>query len=355
MKRKLLAMVLIAAMSAATLTACGGSDSAKSTGETITVLNYGKYYDEDALKQFEKDTGITVKYEEYESPEEMYTKYKSGSIDYDVICTSDYMIERLINEGEVNEIDYSALDNYDNVEPSIIDLSASFDPDHKYTVPYFYGTVGILYNTSMVSADEAKSWDVLWNEKYKDEIIQQNSVRDAFVPALAKLGYSINTTNETELNAALDLLVEQSPLVYAYLVDETGDEMINENAALAVVYSGEAAYAMDYNEDLAYVVPDEGSNLWIDSWFMPKTCKNKEAAQKFLDYTCSDSTAEANFEYVYYASPIKSVNENQDEDIKNNEAVNPSPESLKRCEVYRALDDAATTLYSDLWKDLKSK
>ena len=355
MKRKLLAMTLIAAMSAATLTACGGSDSAKSNGETITVLNYGKYYDEDALKKFEKDTGITVKYEEYESPEEMYTKYKSGSIDYDVICTSDYMIEKLIGEGEVNEIDYSSLENYDNVESSIIDLSASFDPDHKYTIPYFYGTVGILYNTSKVSSDEVKSWDVLWDEKYKDEIIQENSVRDAFVPALSKLGYSINTTNETELNSALDLLVKQSPLVYAYMVDETGDEMINENASLAVVYSGEAAYAMDYNEDLAYVVPDEGSNLWIDSWFMPKTCKNKEAAPKFLDYTCSDSAAEANFEYVYYASPIKSVIENQDEDIKNNEAINPSPESLSRCEVYRALDDTTTTLYSNLWKDLKSQ
>lgn len=355
MKRKLLAMTLVAAMAVATLTACGGSNSAKSSGETITVLNYGKYYDEDALKKFEEETGITVKYEEYESPEEMYTKYKSGSIDYDVICTSDYMIEKLIGEGEVNEIDYSALANYDNVESSIIDLSASFDPDHKYTIPYFYGTVGILYNTSKVSSSEVKSWNVLWDEKYKDEIIQENSVRDAFVPALAKLGYSINTTNETELNTALDLLEKQSPLVYAYMVDETGDEMINENASLAVVYSGEAAYAMDFNEDLAYIVPDEGSNLWIDSWFMPKTCKNKEAAQKFLDYTCSDEAAEANFEYVYYASPIKSVIENQDEDVKSNEAINPSPETLKRCEVYRALDDTTTTLYSNLWKDLKSK
>lgn len=283
MKKRIISVMLIAAMTFSLFSACGKqeNENASSSRETITVLNYGKYLDEDALRTFEEETGITVKYEEYESPEEMYTKYKSGSIDYDVICTSEYMIERLIQENEVNEINFSAFQNYDNVDPTIIDFCGSFDPEHKYTLPYFYGTVGILYNKTMVDESEVQSWDVLWDKKYKNEIIQENSVRDAFMPALSKLGYSINTTDPSELREALDLLIEQKPLVYAYMVDETGDEMIAGNAALAVLYSGEAAYAMDFNDDLAYSVPKEGSNIWIDAWFIPKSSKTRVVHRNF--------------------------------------------------------------------------
>lgn len=359
MKKKLISLLVLSAMMLSLFTACtkdegNTTDHSSSNRETITVLNYGKYLDPDAIQQFESETGITVKYEEYESPEEMYTKYKAGSIDYDLICTSEYMIERLIKENEVDEIDYSALGNYANVNPDIIDLCGSFDPEHKYVLPYFYGTVGILYNKTMVDEADVQSWDALWNKKYTNEIIQQNSVRDAFMPALSKLGYSINTTDPSELREALDLLIKEKPLVYAYMVDETGDEMIAGNAALAVVYSGEAAYAMDFNDDLDYSVPKEGSNLWIDSWFIPKSCKNQVAAQKFLDFLCRDDIASLNFEYVYYSSPILSVRENQDEDIKNDEVINPSHETLKRCEVYQALSEKDSTYYSNLWQELKS-
>lgn len=358
MKKKLISLLLLGVMAVSLFAACGkdeSNDSQTSSGkDTITVLNYGKYLDPDAIRQFESETGISVKYEEYESPEEMYTKYKAGSIDYDVICTSEYMIERLIHEDEVKPIDFASLDNYSNVDPEITDLCGSFDPEHKYVLPYFYGTVGILYNKTMVDENDMQSWDALWNDKYKNEIIQQNSVRDAFMPALSKLGYSINTTDPAELRDALDLLIEEKPLVYAYMVDETGDEMIAGNAALAVVYSGEAAYAMDFNDDLAYSVPKEGSNLWIDSWFIPKSCKNQEAAQKFLDFLCRDDIAMLNFDYVYYSSPILSVREDQDEDIKNDEVINPSSETLKRCEVYQALSEKDSTRYSSLWQELKS-
>ncbi len=329
--------------------------SGKGSGDnTITVLNYGKYIDESVLDSFEQETGITVKYEEYEDPEEMYTKYKSGAIDYDVICTSDYIIEKLIGEGEVKKIDYSSMPNYDNVDQEIIDMSASFDPTHEYTVPYFYGTLGILYNKKMVDPADLTSWDCLWNGKFKDNMIMINSVRDAFAPALKTLGYSLNETDPDKLDQAYDILNKQSSDVLAYYVDETRDEMVAENAAIAVCYSGEAASAMDDNDNLGYIVPEEGSNLWIDSWFIPKTCQNQDDAEAFLNYICGDEPAELNFEYVYYASPIVSVCENQDQDTKENEAINPPADMIKKCEVYRALSDDDATLYNTLWQRLKS-
>lgn len=318
----------------------------------ITVLNYGKYIDESVIDSFEQETGITIKYEEYEEPEEMYTKYKSGAIDYDVICTSDYIIEKLISEGEVNKIDYSSMPNYQNVNQDIIDMSASFDPTHEYTVPYFYGTLGILYNKKMADASDLNTWDCLWNGKYKDNMIMINSVRDAFTPALRTLGYSINETDTAKLDEAFDILNKQSSDVLAYYVDETCDEMVAENAAIAVCYSGEAAAAMAENDNLDYIVPKEGSNLWIDSWFIPKTCKNKEGAQEFLNYICGDEPAQLNFEYVYYASPIQSVIDNQDAETKENEAINPPSDMLKNCEVYRALNDDDATLYNTLCRGL---
>ncbi len=323
-----------------------------SDGPSITVLNYGKYLDEDALREFEEESGIKVNYEEYEDPEEMYTKYKAGSIDYDVICTSDYIIEKLIQEDEVLEISYDDMPNYQNLNPDIIDMTASFDPKHRYTVPYFYGTLGILYNTELVRPEDVESWDCLWNGSYADDMIMIGSVRDAFAPALITLGYSLNDTDETHLREALDILKAQSAQVSAYYVDETCDEMIAENAAIAVCYSGEAGEAMAENDHLAYSVPKEGSNLWIDSWFIPKTCQNQEGAQKFLDFLCRDDISMANFEYVYYASPNLSVAENQDAELKENEAVNPSEEVLRRCEVYRALNDEKTVLYNSLWQEL---
>ena len=345
----IVAVLVIGCFSVFTISA-GGTNNDNS----ITVLNYGKYIDESVIDSFEQETGITIKYEEYEEPEEMYTKYKSGAIDYDVICTSDYIIEKLISEGEVNKIDYSSMPNYQNVNQDIIDMSASFDPTHEYTVPYFYGTLGILYNKKMADASDLNTWDCLWNGKYKDNMIMINSVRDAFTPALRTLGYSINETDTAKLDEAFDILNKQSSDVLAYYVDETCDEMVAENAAIAVCYSGEAAAAMAENDNLDYIVPKEGSNLWIDSWFIPKTCKNKEGAQGFLNYICGDEPAQLNFEYVYYASPIQSVIDNQDAETKENEAINPPSDMLKNCEVYRALNDEDATLYNTLWQRLKS-
>ncbi|OLA82517.1 MAG: spermidine/putrescine ABC transporter substrate-binding protein, partial [Roseburia sp. 40_7] len=243
---------------------------------------------------------------------------------------------------------------YKNIDQNIIDSSASFDPDHTYTLPYFYGTVGILYNTDEVDASEVDTWNVLWDSKYEGKIIMENSVRDCFLVPLKQLGYSLNTTNPDELDEALDMLLDQKPLIYAYFVDETGDEMAAGNASLAVVYSGEAAYAQSLSDKLEYSVPKEGSNLWIDSWFIPKTCKNTENAEKFLNFLCREDIAKMNFDYVYYATPNTAVYDNLDEETKNDTTIFPDKETLDNCEVYVSLDEEGTNLYNQLWKTLKS-
>ena len=358
MMKKRMILLLLTAFLLASLSGCGKAGKEESTdgAETITVLNYGKYYDEDALKQFEEETGIQVKYEEYESPEEMYTKYKSGSIDYDVICSSEYMVQKLIEEGEVLTMDFPGMANYGNLDASILELNAAYDKDHTYSLPYFYGTVGLLYDTTAVDAAAVSSWDCLWDSAYKDEIIMENSVRDTFAPALISLGYSLNETDEAHLREALALLEKQKDdsLVYAYYVDETADAMIGGEAAIALCYSGEAALAMEENENLSYAIPSEGSNLWIDSWFVPKSCQNKEAVMKFLDFTCRSDIAEKNFEYVLYSSPITSVAASLSEEYKNNPAISPDSEAVKNCEIYLALSDEDTAMYSKLWQELLS-
>lgn len=353
MKKKPLCILILLCTAAATLASCGTKEETDSN--SLIVLNYGKYLDESVIKMFEEETGITVKLEEYESPEEMYTKYKAGSIGYDVVCTSDYMVERLIAEGEVKEINFDHFTYYENLDPDIIASTQTFDPDTKYSMPYFYGTLGILYNTTLVTDEEVTTWNILWDEKYRDSIIMQNSVRDTFVPALRLLGYDINTENDVELNAAADLLIQQKPLVYAYYVDETADEMAAGNGAMALVYSGEAAYAMELNEDLAYSVPQEGSNLWIDSWFIPKSCRNQENAEKFLDFLCREDVAMKNFEYVCYASPNVKVVEQLDEETKSDTTIFPTEQTLSNCVVYKQFDQETAQLCNYLWKKLKSE
>lgn len=345
------ALILLAAgiLSALTLTGCSSDPE-----NTLIVANYGKYMEEDIREQFKKETGITIKYDECETPEDLYTKYKSGSIDYDLMCTSEYIIQKLMNEGELLEIDFDNVPGLSNLDPQYLEFSKAFDPENKYTMPYFFGTVGILYNKDMVSAEDVKSWSCLWNEKYKDQIIMTNSVRDAFLAPLKYLGYSVNTTDESQLKEAQKLLITQASLVQAYMVDEAQDEMVAENAAMALVYSGEAALAIEQNEKLAYSVPEEGSNMWIDSWFIPKTCKHKENAEKFLDFLCREDIAAQNFEYVYYATPNLALYNSLDEDVRENDVIFPSTDILNNCEILKPLGEEPTKLYNTLWKEIKA-
>lgn len=340
-----------------TLAACKGESSSKDSSKdekVLTVFNYGDYIDVQTLKMFEKETGIKVKYEQYVTPEDMYTKYQSGAIDYDLICTSDYMIEKMIRARQVEKVDKSNMKYLGNIDKRYLKFCQSFDPKNEYAVPYFWGTVGILYNKKMVK-EPVNSWSILWDKQYKDEIVMENSMRDAFLVPLKWKGKSLNSKNKEELNQALHLLEDQKSILEAYLVDESRDAMIAGDAAMAVVYSGDATIAIDSNPDLAYTVPEEGSNIWFDCWFIPDSCRHKKAAEQFIDFMNREDVAMKNFNYIYYGTPNKAVYDQLDQETKEDPTIFPPDSVLEKCEVYKYLGSDMDKYYNDLWKELKSR
>ena len=322
--------------------------------EKLVVYNWGEYIDPEVLTIFEKETGIDVIYEEFETNEILYPKISSGAIAYDVICPSDYMIQRMIKNDLLSEIDFDNIPNLKNIGKQYLEQSRQFDPENKYSVPYCWGTVGILYNKTMVD-EPVDSWSILWDEKYKDSILMQDSVRDAFGVALKYLGYSLNSTDLDELTEAKNLLIEQKPLVQAYVIDQVRDKMIGNEAAIGVIYSGEAIYTQKENSNLEYVIPKEGSNIWIDSWVIPKNAEHKENAEKFINFLCRPDIALMNFDYITYSTPNEAARELiEDDDIRNSEIAFPDEETLARCETFTYLGDDADEVYNQLWREVKS-
>lgn len=335
------------------LTALCGCGSASS--EQVVVYNWGEYIDPDVLESFEEETGIKVVYDEFETNEIMYPKVESGASAYDVICPSDYMIEKMIANDLLQEINFDNIPNIKNIDPQYLEESRQFDPDNKYSVPYCWGTVGILYNKTMVS-EPIDSWSVLWDEKYEDNILMQDSVRDAFMVPLKLKGYSLNSLDTAQLNEAKDMLIEQKPLVQAYVVDQVRDKMIGNEAAIGVIYSGEAIYTQRENSDLEYVIPKEGSNVWIDSWVIPKNAPNLSNAEKFIDYMCRGDIALKNFDYITYSTPNAAARELiEDEDIRNSEIAFPDLSKHPNLETYLYLGEDGDEIYNELWKEVKSE
>ena len=321
----------------------------------VVVYNYGEYMDPEVIEMFEKETGIEVIYEEYETNEVMYPKVASGAISYDVLCPSEYMCQRMLEEDFLAPIDMDALKNKDNIGDEFWEICRSVDPDNQYFVPYSWGTIGILYNKKMVD-EPVDSWSILWNEKYKGNILMQNSVRDALGITLKYLGYSLNSTDLDELTEARDMLIKQKPLVQAYVVDQVRDKMIGNEAALGVIYSGEARISQASNPDLEYVIPKEGSNIWVDGWVIPKNARNVENAQKWIDFMCRPEIAKMNFEFMTYSTPNTKVRDLlTDPELKDSEILFPSEEDLKDCELLHYLGKDTTDLYNKLWRDIKSK
>ena len=322
--------------------------------EQVIIYNWGEYIDPEVLDMFEEETGIQVIYEEFETNEIMYPKIQSGAIAYDLVCPSDYMIQKMIQNDLLQPLNFDNIPNAKNIGQVYYEKSRQFDPDNQYSIPYCWGTVGILYNTKMVE-EPIDSWTVLWDTQYKDNILMQDSVRDAFAVALKTLGYSLNSTSIHELTQAKDLLVQQKPLVQAYVIDQVRDKMIGNEAAIGVIYSGEAIYTQTENPDLAYVVPKEGSNMWIDSWVMPKNAPNKENAEKFLDFLCRPEIALMNFEYITYSTPNEKARELiEDPAIRNSEIAFPVDSILSRCETFTYLGEDADEVYNQLWREVKS-
>ena len=323
-------------------------------GEKLVVYNWGEYIDPEVLTMFEEETGIDIVYEEFETNEILYPKISSGAIAYDVICPSDYMIQRMIENDLLSEINFDNIPNLKNIGKQYLEQSRQFDPENKYSVPYCWGTVGILYNKMMVD-EPVDSWSILWDPKYKDNILMQDSVRDAFGVTLKYLGYSLNSMDLDELTEAKNLLIEQKPLVQAYVIDQVRDKMIGNEAALGVIYSGEAIYTQKENPNLEYVIPKEGSNIWIDSWVIPKNAEHKENAEKFINFLCRPDIALMNFEYITYSTPNEAARELiEDESIRNSEIAFPDLSKYDNLETFQYLGTEADQVYGDLWNKVKS-
>jgi spermidine/putrescine transport system substrate-binding protein len=348
--RKTAAIFLILAI-IFSLTACAGGEDSKKGTTSITVFNWGDYIDESVLGDFEKEYGIQVNYDYFTTNEEMYVKLKSGGTSYDVIFPSDYMIARLIKEDMLHKIDMSNITNLEHIGEEFKGLG--YDPNNEYSVPYMWGTVGILYNTTMVD-DPVDSWNILWDPKYEKNIFMLDSQRDSIAVALKKLGYSLNTRVESELEQAKQELIKQRPLVLSYVGDEVKDKMIGGEAALAVVWSGDAIFMMWENEDLEYAIPKEGTNLWFDAMAIPKTSKNKEAAEKFINYMTSPEIALRNTEYIGYSTPNVTAREMLDDEIRNDKVSYPDMDSLEGSEVFEDLSDIIE-VYNRIWDEIKAQ
>ena len=351
--RKNLISASIAVCTLAALTGCGSSSNGEN-GQVI-VYNWGEYIDPETIEMFEEETGIKVIYDEYETNEIMYPKVESGAASYDVVCPSDYMISKMIANDLLAEINFDNIPNAaENIGAQYFEQSKGFDPDNKYSVPYCWGTVGILYNQTMVDEPITK-WSQLWDEKYADNILMQDSVRDAFMVAEKLNGFSMNTVDPDELETVKNSLIEQKPLVQAYVVDQVRDKMIGGEAAIGVIYSGEAIYTQRENPDLVYVIPDEGTNVWIDSWVILKDAPNKENAEKFIDFMCRPDIALINFEYITYSTPNEGAKELiEDEEIRNSSIAFPDLSRYNNLETFIYLGEEGDALYNELWKEVKS-
>jgi len=353
MKKSLFYILLLFTVLSSVLIGCKGSGSGEN-GEVI-VYNWGEYIDPETITLFEEETGIKVVYDEFETNEVMYPKVEAGATAYDVICPSDYMIQKMINNDLLAEINFDNIPNVKNIGQQYFDQSKEFDPENKYSVPYCFGTVGILYNKTMVE-EPIDSWAVLWDEKYADNILMQDSVRDAFMVALKLNGCSMNTLDKEELETARNSLIEQKPLVQAYVIDQVRDKMIGDEAAIGVIYSGEAIYTQRENENLEYVIPKEGTNVWIDSWVIPKNAPNKDNAEAFINFMCREDIALMNFEYITYSTPNTAAQALiEDEDIKNSKIAFPDLDQYENLETFHYLGEEGDALYNDLWKEVKAQ
>lgn len=329
----------------------------KDAGITINVANWGEYMsiDEadmiDVNDAFTQLTGIEVNYQTYASNETLYSKLNSGGAAYDIVIPSDYMISKMIKEGMLQKINYENVPNLVNIMPTF--LNPDYDPENEYTVPYLWGMVCIIYNTTMVD-EEITSWSALFDPKYENNILMFNNPRDAFGIALTYLGYSQNTESPQELEAALNLLIEQKSIVQGYVMDEIFDKMQGGSAAVAPYYAGDAVTMIADNPDLTYCLPVEGTNQFVDALCIPVTAENKEAAEMYINFLCEPEIALANCEYTGYSTPNQAAYDLLDEETKNNPLCYPSQEYLtENTEVFICLSNEANALMQSLWNQLK--
>lgn len=357
--KRTLSLALAALLACPLLTACGSSGSANYPNGEVTVLNWGEYISDgqdgslNVIAQFEEEYGIKVNYNVCPDNETLYSTLKSGGSGYDVIIPSDYMISRLISEDMLTPLNFDNIPNSADVDAAF--LNPDYDPDNAYSVPYMWGTVGIIYNTSMV--DEAiTSWDALFDTKYAGQVLMIDNSRDAIGVALKALGHSYNTTDKAQISQAVDLLIQQRKdgIVQAYVMDQIFDKMEGGEAAMGVYYAGDYLTMRENNEDLAFAVPSEGSNIFTDAMCIPKDSSNQENAEKFINFMCSTEIGVANCETIGYSTPLMSVMDALDPSVTSDPVAYPSDTVLESCEAFLNLPEDILKFYDSEWLRLKS-
>jgi len=319
--------------------------------QTVTIYNWGDYIDPQLLKDFEEEFGYTVVYETFDSNEAMFTKIKQGGTAYDLTIPSEYMIQKMMKEDMLIKLDHSKINGLEHIDKRFLDLE--FDPGNQYSIPYFWGTLGIIYNDKMIDGDRVQHWDDLWRSELKNNVMLIDGAREVMGLALNSNGHSLNSTNINELNEAAAKLSKLTPNVKAIVADEIKMYMVNEESAAAVTFSGEASEMLDGNEHLHYVIPEEGSNLWFDNIVIPKTAKNEQGAYDFINFMLRPENAAANAEYIGYATPNKEAMAILPDDITDDEQFYPSDEVVANLEVYEDLGSKYLELYNDLFLEFK--
>ncbi len=360
--KKLFALLLAVLVLALPLTLAAGAegetakDYSHLKGTTLNVYNWGEYISDgsegslDVNAEFEKRYGITVNYTNFESNENMYTKLKNGGANYDVIIPSDYMIARLAQQDMLEELDFSNIPNYKYILDKYKGLY--YDAEQKFSVPYTVGMVGLIYNTKMVEGTP-DSWNLMWDERYKGDILMFNNPRDAFGIAQCLLGQSVNTTDKAEWDAAAAKLAEQKPLVSSYVMDEVFNKMEGGEAAVAAYYAGDFLTMYDVNPDLAFVYPKEGVNFFVDAMCVPKGAQNKEAAELYINFMLEEDIAVANANYICYASPNKLVLESDDYDLKDDPILYPDESAMPKTQIFELLDEDTQLYMNEKWNEVK--
>ncbi|MEA4955616.1 MAG: spermidine/putrescine ABC transporter substrate-binding protein [Pseudoflavonifractor sp.] len=353
MKKKLLSLVLVTA-SLLGLAACGGSDTAAANG-VVNVYNWGEYIDQSVFDDFTAQTGIKVNYQTYDSNEALYGKLAGGATGYDVIIPSDYMIGQMIEENMLEPLNFDNIPNFKDIDPTL--KNPEYDPENLYSVPYMFGTLGIIYNTTMVDAgDDMETWNALWNEKYAGDILMFDNPRDTIGIALKKLGYSYNTTDPAQIVAAVDQLIAQRPLVQAYVMDDIFEKLEGGNAAIGVYYYGDYLTMKENNPDLAFALPREGTNRYVDAMCIPKGAENKDNAESFINFMCSTDVGLRNCKETWYSSPLLSVRDALDPKVVEDPFAYPDETFAKeKCETFACLPADIRTLYNDQWVRLMNE
>ena len=362
MKKKSIIVLLIFTLSLLTFTSC---DTKNALDNKLYVYNWGLYLDKNVIPLFEQMYNCEVIYDEFDTNEEMFAVVSNNARTYDVICPTDYMIEKMINKDLLYKYDISKLSHYDNIDKRILKIITSFDKENKYVVPYVHSTLGMIYNKTELDKKNLPyptKWADMWNDKYKGELLMQDAMRDLLMVGLKKNNFSLNSKNIDEIDKATNDLIKQKTLVAAYMIDDLRDKMVGGNGSIAVMYSGEVEYIKEEGRkngyEYEYILPKEGVNFTIDCWVIPKNAQNKELAKKWIDFMLDANIAWMNYDYMHYGisnlKTIELIEARDGVETIHNESIFPNLDDIDKYEIYKDLGEEYEEIYNEAYKRIKS-